>query len=410
MILRHFVPVATTRPPYTVADVFRRFGPAYRQQYPVTPEQEKVLADMGVCRTAKLGGHVEQCDQCGKVVLSYNGCGNRHCNQCGAFSRAKWLEQQKKLLLPISYFQAVFTTDHALNPLFQTNPRVMYDLLFESASASLKELAAEYLGGEVGMTAALHTWGQQMDQHVHLHWVVTGGALSFDGTRWIASRADYLLPVLKLSQVYRSKLCAGLRRLARRGQIKLVGAAAGLEVEALVRQIEAKEWQVYLEPPLAGPEKVLGYLGRYINRVALANERIVKIEGDGVYFRYQDNRDGGKQKVQRLSGVEFMRRYLSHVLPPQYRHIRYYGLHQNGQRPKLARCRELLGAETVEVRRLRVEEWWLEVTGVVVGVCPWCGQGRLVNRRKFEPLAGWWLFLVSLLGLAIGGRVVYGPT
>jgi hypothetical protein len=262
----------------------------------------------------------------------------------------------------------------------------------------------------LGITAVLHTWGQQQEEHVHLHCLVTGGALSFDGTRWIASRADYLLPVMKLSQVYRSKLCAGLRRLARRGQLKRVGAAAGLDVEGVVREIEAKAWQVYLEPPMAGPEKVLGYLGRYVNRVALANERIVKIEGEYVFFRYEDNRDGGKEKVRRLSGVEFMRRYLSHVLPEQYRHIRYYGLHQNGQRPKLARCRELLGAAAVEVRRLRVEEWWLEVTGEVVGVCPWCGLGRLVNRRKIEPPAGWLLLLLSLLGLAIGGRVVSAPT
>src|SRR5574342_332777 len=240
MILRHFVHVATTRPPYTVADVFRRFGTAYRQQYAVTPEQEKVIADMGVCRTAKLGGHLEQCDRCGKVVLSYNGCGNRHCNQCGAFSRAKWLEQQKKLLLPIPYFQAVFTTDHALNPLFRSQAAVMYDLLFESATASLKELAAEYLGGELGITAVLHTWGQQLEEHVHLHCLVTGGVLSFDGQRWLPSRRDYLVPGLKLSQVYRTKLCAGLRRLVRQGKLKLEGAAADLDVEGVVRQIEAK--------------------------------------------------------------------------------------------------------------------------------------------------------------------------
>lgn len=410
MILRQFVHVTTTRPAYTVADVFRRFGAAYRQQYPVTPEQEQVMADMRVCRTAALGGHLEQCDHCRKVVLSYNGCGNRHCNQCGAFSRAKWLEQQKQLLLPIPYFHAVFTTDHALNPLFRSHPNEMYDLLFESASASLKEVAAAYLGGELGITAVLHTWGQQLEEHVHLHCLVTGGALSFDGTRWMASRTDFLLPVVKLSQVYRSKLCARLRRLARRGQLKLVGAAAGVEVERLAQEIAAKDWQVYLEPPMAGPEKVLGYLGRYVNRVALANERIVKIAGEFVFFRYQDNRDRGKQKVRRLSGLEFMRRYLSHVLPAQYRRIRYYGLHQNGQRRKLARCRELLRAEAVPVRRLRVEEWWLEVTGAVVGACPWCGQGRLVNRRKVEPPAGWLLLLLSLLGLAIGGRVVYAPT
>jgi hypothetical protein len=256
----------------------------------------------------------------------------------------------------------------------------------------------------------LHTWGQRQEEHVHLHCLVTGGALSFDGQRWIASRADFLLPVLKLSQVYRSKLCAGLRRLARRGQVQLVGAAAGLDVEKLVQEIEAKDWQVYLEAPVAGPEKVLGYLGRYVNRVALANQRIVKIEGDYVYFRYEDNRDGGKEKVQRLSGLEFMRRYLSHVLPEQYRRIRYYGLHQNGQRRKLARCRALLAAAEVEARRLKVAEWWLEMTGEVVGVCPWCGAGRLVNRRIVEPPAGWLLLLLSLLGLAIGGRVVNAPT
>jgi hypothetical protein len=199
-----------------------------------------------------------------------------------------------------------------------------------------------------------------------------------------------------------------MRRLLKSGKLQLVGGAAGLEVEEVVREIEAKAWQVYLEPPVAGPEKVLGYLGRYVNRVALANERIVKIEGENVYFRYEDNRAGGKEKVQRLRGVEFMRRYLSHVLPRQYRRIRYYGLHQNGQRRKLARCRELLAARAVEERRLRVGEWWLAVTGEVVGVCPWCGEGRLVNRREVEPAAGWLLLLLSLLGVAIGGRVVYG--
>lgn len=410
MILRHFVHVATSRPPYTVSDVFRRFGAAYRQKYPVTPEQEAVIRDMLVCRTVGLGGHLTQCDQCGKVVLSYNSCGNRHCNQCGAFGRAKWLEKQKKLLLPIPYFQAVFTTDHALNPLFRSNPKVMYDLLFESATASLKEVAAEYLGGELGITAVLHTWGQRLEEHVHLHCLVTGGVLSFDGERWIASRVDFLVPVLKLSQVYRQKLCAGLRRLLKRGQLAMDGSADGLDVAQVVREIEAKDWQVYLERPVAGAEKVLGYLGRYINRVALANERIVKIEGEAVYFRYEDNRDGGKEKVQRLSGVEFMRRYLSHILPEQYRHIRYYGLHQNGQRRKLARCRELLEAEELEERRLQVAEWWLELTGEVVGVCPWCGQGQLVNRRKVEPPGGWLMLLLSLLGVAIGGRVVYSPT
>jgi hypothetical protein len=363
---------------------------------------------MLVCRTAGLGGHLEQCDSCGKVVLSYNGCGNRHCNQCGAYGRAKWLEKQKKLLLPVPYFQAVFTTDHALNPLFRSNPKAMYDLLFESATASLKEVAAEYLGGELGITAVLHTWGQRLEEHVHLHCLVTGGALSFDGQRWIAGRANFLLPVVKLARVYRGKLCAGVRRLLKSGKLQLVGGAAGLEVEEVVREIEAKAWQVYLEPPVAGPEKVLGYLGRYVNRVALANERIVKIEGENVYFRYEDNRAGGKEKVQRLRGVEFMRRYLSHVLPRQYRRIRYYGLHQNGQRRKLARCRELLAARAVEERRLRVGEWWLAVTGEVVGVCPWCGEGRLVNRREVEPAAGWLLLLLSLLGVAIGGRVVYG--
>jgi hypothetical protein len=188
----------------------------------------------------------------------------------------------------------------------------------------------------------------------------------------------------------------------------LVGTAAELDVERMVREIEGKDWQVYLERPVAGTEKVLGYLGRYVNRVALANERIVKIEGENVYFRYEDNRDGGKEKVQRLSGVEFMRRYLSHILPEQYRRIRYYGLHQNGQRRKLARCRELLEAKEWAERRLRVEEWWLEMTGEVVGVCPWCGEGRLVNRRKVERPGGWLMLLLSLLGVAIGGRVVYG--
>jgi hypothetical protein len=306
------------------------------------------------------------------------------------------------MLLPTPYFQVVFTTDHALNRLARANPKAIYELLFQSAWQSLKELAGQYLGGEVGVTAVLHTWGQKLDEHLHLHCIVTGGALSFDQKSWRPCQKDFLLPVLKLSARYRELLCTGLRGLGRSGQLEAA------TVEQVVVEIEGKAWQVYAQPPLGGPEQVYGYLGRYVNRIALANERIVKIEAGQVSFRYQDNQAEGRQKVLTLPAVEFIRRFLSHVLPDRFVRIRYYGLHHQSQRRrKLARCRALLGVSAPPVEPLTLAQWWLALTGEVVGVCPLCGQGRLFRRSEFEPPSWWLLLLLTILGVATQGRVVY---
>jgi hypothetical protein len=388
----------------TVADVFREHWDDYRHKHPVTPEQARVAGAIVACRTPALGGRIDQCNECGAVVFRFNSCRDRHCNQCQKYERAKWVEQQKVMLLPIPYFHIVFTTDHGLNPLFRQNKEVMYNLLFKVVSAVLQEKAAKELGCELGITGVLHTWGQQLEEHIHLHTIVTGGGLALDGRRWVKPKGSgYLVDVVALSAAYRDKLLGGIERLYRQGKLSLVGEAAKPDVTGLLKGLREKKWEVFIKP-FENPEAVYEYLSRYVHQVAISNYRLEEISGGRVKFRYYDNRERaavgekGKEKVLTLTGEEFVRRFLLHVLPSGFVRIRYYGLHHSSARKeKLPRCRALLGlsSELPEVKELSLMEWLTKVLGEEVDRCPQCGAvGSLYNRAEFEQLP--WLVALIL--------------
>lgn len=410
MFLQTFIAMGTIKPALTVADIVRAYGAEYRRRYPLTAEQERVLWAIAHCRTAALGGYIERCDVCGKFRIRYCSCQNRHCATCGAFEKAQWLAKQKVWQLPIPYYHVVFTTDHAINALAWANPAVIYDLLFATASQLLTEYGQRYLGGRIGFTAVLHTWGQDLGTHIHLHCLVTGGALqqTQQGARWQPSGKKFLFPVVKLARDFRARFCARLLRLHQAGKLQLVGPAAGLDVPALVAQLQGKNWTVFIQEAGGGLERLCEYLGRYIYRIAISNHRLVRLADGQVSFTYYDNKDGGQQKVLTLDAVEFLRRFLQHVLPPRYVRVRHYGLHHSSQRGLLRQCRALLGLPGVlpTVARLGLSEWVASFAGQDPSVCPFCGQGRLVPYREFGPVGAIQAAVLGVLGVPARGAVV----
>ena len=344
------------------------------------------------CRTAALGGHVDRCDGCGHTRISYNSCRNRHCPKCQNLARAKWLDVQQALLLPVEYFHIVFTVPHELNPLVLQNHRVLYNLLFRAASETLQTFARDrkHLGAELGVTAVLHTWGQNLSQHVHLHCLVTGGGLSPDGQQWISGRKGFLFPVRALSKVFRGKYLDYLERAFRSETLRLEGPlvklADGATFRDLLRNLRAKPWVVYAKRPFAGPRQVLGYLGRYTHRVAISNDRIVGLNGDCVRFRWKDYADGDRLKTMELPATEFIRRFLLHVLPAGFMRIRHFGLLASRHRQKsLSRCRELLGCNGLEQQiRETAEDQKLRIAEIDVRRCPLC-EGPMNMIEVLSP-------------------------
>ena len=344
---------ATLRPRLEVADILRTYADTYRARHPVSPEQAAVMRHLVSCRTAVLGGHVDACTACGFLKVSYNSCRDRHCPKCQAARRAEWLEARLKRLLPVEYFHVVFTLPKQLKPLALKNRRVIYDLLFRAASQTLLELADDpkRLGGQIGFTAVLHTWGQNLLFHPHLHCVVTGGGLSSDGTRWLPARRGYFLPVKVLGKLFRGKFLAGLQEAYCSGELRLNGSVAHLADSSCFRNLLTtlyrQNWVVYAKPPFGGAEQVYRYLGRYTHRVAISNGRLVSFENGKVRFRYKDYADGSAWKVMRLSADEFLRRFLLHVLPKRFVRIRHYGLlASRNVSTRLKHCRELLEGVT----------------------------------------------------------------
>jgi hypothetical protein len=390
----------------TLADILRAHWADYQAKYPVSPEQAKVVGAVMACRTPALGGRLDQCAGCGAWVFSFNSCRDRHCNQCQKFEKAQWVEKQQVYLLPIPYFHVVFTTDHAINPLVPANRAVIYTLLFKSASQSLQKLAKKERGCRLGITAVLHTWGQQLDQHIHLHCIVSGGGPALDGRGWRSSLPHYLVDVVALSADFRDRFGKGLRRLYRRGKLKLVGAAAELDVEAVVDQMLAKKWEVFAKP-FDQPQTVIAYLSRYVHQGAISNHRLLKLARGQVQFEYYDNRDldergQGKKKGLTLAAVEFIRRWLRHLLPPGFVRIRYYGLHHASARAEtLPECRAhfQLGRALPVVEALVLVEWLQAILGEAYHACPHCGApGTLFRRTEFEALPWLVRLLLSLLG------------
>ncbi|MBI5969381.1 MAG: IS91 family transposase [Deltaproteobacteria bacterium] len=383
-----------------VADIFRAFGPGYRELHgsEMPLRHLRVMRAIEVCRTAELGGHIDQCDHCGQLRISYNSCRNRHCPKCQSLEKERWLEARKKDLLPIVYFHSVFTLPESLRSLALRNQKVIYNLLFKAASETLVQLAKDpkYLGAEIGFSALLHTWSQTLIDHPHLHCLVTAGGLSLDGKRWISSRPDFFIPVKVLSSLFRGKFLDGLKKVYETGKLKVPGKIeafqGGLAFKKFLTGLYQQEWVVYCKPPLKRAEEVMEYLGRYTHRVALSNDRLVDLEGTRVTLRWRDSADGNKIKLLTLDVFEFIRRFLLHVLPDQFVKIRHYGLLSNRSRKrKLWRCKSLLGVSTDEESEGSPKETWEDlltrITGIDPRVCPFCGKGKMIPREVLPALA-----------------------
>ncbi len=379
-----------------VADVFRAFGSAYRQTHEMPLGHLRAMRAIEICRTAELGGHLDQCDHCGTVRISYNSCRNRHCPKCQYLEKERWLEAREKDLLPTSYFHVVFTLPEALRPLALRNQQVIYSLLFKAASETLTELArdSKHLGAEIGFMAILHTWSQTLIEHPHLHCLVTGGGLSLDGKRWLHSRKEFFIPVSVLSFLFRGKFLDGLRKAYDSGGLNFPGQIEQLkEVPTFKRfltNLYHQAWVVYCKPPLRHPEKVVDYLGRYTHRVALSNDRLVSMEDNRVTFRWRDSADNNKIKLLTLEAFEFIRRFLLHVVPSQFVKIRYYGiLSHRSRKGKLLRCKKLLGMLIPEESKQVLKETWQDlltrITGIDPKVCPYCGKGKMIQRETLPP-------------------------
>ena len=380
-----------------VADVFRTYEKEFfaKWGHVIGPHQRKAFEAIRDCRTAALGGHVEyveQCDTCGHQVISYNSCRNRHCPKCQAMARAKWLAEREAELLPVPYFHVVFTLPETIGRLALQNPEEIYRILFRAASETLLTIAAypRRLGAYIGFLAVLHTWGQSLHLHPHLHCVVPGGGVSPDGLRWIGCRKkSFFLPVKVLSSRFRNLFLIYLRKALKGGKLKFHGQLAELAgqsaFEALCRTAKQSKWVVFAKPPFGGPEQVLKYLARYTHRVAISNRRLLSIEDGRVSFEYKDYADGNQAKVMSLAATEFVRRFLLHILPSGFVRIRQYGFLSNrGRRKKLASCRVMLGVSasspSAPIRKQ-------ESTEREPRVCAACGHGHMV-RLAFVPGTG----------------------
>ncbi len=349
-----------------------------------------------VCRTAVLGGHKDKCDHCGHLEISYNSCRNRHCPKCQTLRKERWIEARSEDLLPIEYFHVVFTIPSELNPLVSMNQKVMYDLLFRSVSETIEELANDpkHLGAKVGVIGILHTWGQNLMDHPHIHCIVTGGGLSPDGSHWVSCRKGFFIPVRVMSALFRGKFLGLLKNSFESGDLVFPGSISHLKepraFESFRRHLYHKKWVVYCKPPFDGPKGVLRYLGRYTHRIAISNNRILKVQDGNVSFLWRDYADNNRKKTMTLKADEFIRRFLLHVLPSRYVRIRHFGLLANRRRKdNIASCREFLGTgKTVTKEKARQETWQeqlLRICGIDVTTCPVCQKGRMFRVALLHP-------------------------
>jgi hypothetical protein len=373
-----------------VADIFRCHGEAYLQANGahMGRGERRVMGAITACRTAALGGHAEQCADCGVIRVAYNSCRNRHCPKCQNLARAEWLDARRADLLPVPYFHVVFTLPAAAAEIAFHNKAVVYDILMRTAAQTLQTIAADpkHLGAEIGLVSVLHTWGQTLDHHPHVHCIVPGGGLSPDRARWIACPPGFFLPVRVLSSRFRQSFIASLDAAFKAGRLRFSGALAALTGPAAFAQcldgLRRIDWVVYAKPPFGSPEQVLTYLSRYTHRVAIANSRLVALEEGRVSFRWRDYRHAGRNKIMTLDAGEFIRRFLLHTLPDGFQRIRHYGFLAKGCRAaKLALCRQLLAAPPPEPPPPPgdVRERLRRLTGRDLDICPCCGGGPMVS-------------------------------
>jgi hypothetical protein len=389
-----------SKPAVELAEVVRRFGAAFLQAYGASLSlvQKTVLRALVLCRTSALGGHLEQCDNpdCCYQRPAYNSCRTRHCPKCQSLAKARWIAARQQQLLPVVYFHVVFTLPEAIAQLALQNKAVIYNLLFQTTAETLRSIAADpkHLGAQIGFFAILHTWGQQLLHHPHLHCVVPGGGLSVDGQRWISCRCSkknakpFFLSVKVLSTRFRHLFRDALLHAFQQGQLSFFGDLAPLsDPKAFYRWLPAacsQRWVVYAKRPFGGPAQVIEYLGRYTHRVAISNHRLLKIDDGRVSFRWKDYRHGAAEKTLTLDAVEFLRRFFLHVLPSGFVRIRYFGFLANCHvEDKIACCRQLLKVDpTSRLLPTPPADWqslFHQLTGTFVDLCPLCQKGRLVR-------------------------------
>jgi len=390
------------RPPLEVADVVRAHAGAFLKAVggAVSSAKRRVLHAIASCRTATLGGHVERCDRCAHEVISYNSCRNRHCPKCQAAARAEWLEAREADLLPVPYFHVVFTVPPAIAEIALQNKRVMYGILLRASAQTLLQVAADpkHLGAQIGLLSVLHTWGQNLMHHPHVHCVVPGGGLAPDGERWISCRPNFFLPVRVLGRVFRGKFLAMTKRAFADGRLSFQGNLAPLHDPKVFATHLAPcyrtDWVVYSKKPFGGPTQVLKYLARYTHRVAISNHRLLSLEDGRVRFRWKDYAHGSKKRVMTLDAAEFIRRFLLHVLPRGFMRIRHYGLLANARRAELlSRCRESLAADKPQEPAVPSEA--PAPPSDDAARCPICRVGRMVIVQRLPRLASPALVLVA---------------
>lgn len=375
-----------------VADIFRQHGPGYRKTHPLPGTHLRAMRAIEICRTSELGGHVDTCDTCGATRISYNSCRNRHCPKCQFLRKEQWLEARNKDLLPIQYFHVVFTIPDDLNPLALRNLNVMYNILFQAVSETLVELGRDpkHLGAKIGFIGILHTWGQNLMDHPHIHCVVTGGGLSPDGRKWVSCKKKFFLPVKVMSRLFRGKFLDYLRQSY--DAHELTGTSHLQDQETFrkfLKDLYSREWVVYCKPPFNGAEGVLRYLGRYTHRIAIGNHRIISMQDGTVSFMWRDYSDGDKNKVMTLKTSEFIRRFLLHVLPNRFVKIRHYGLLGNRNRKNnLQMCRKYLHCVHNAGDKDMSETWqelMFRISGVDITKCPVCDKGRMHTTEFLLP-------------------------
>jgi hypothetical protein len=375
---------AAARPKCELAHVFREYGTNYRRTHRLPFSHRRVMLAIKNCRTSALGGHMEQCNLCGFEHPAYNSCRNRHCPKCQSLTKARWLEKQKSKLLPVGAFHPVFTLPHELNPLVLRNKRVLFNLLFQSVSETLLAFARTHLRGTPGFICVLHTWDQQLQDHFHLHCLFPNGVLSFDQNRWIPTRKNFLFRVEPLSIVFRAKFLDFVQKAFDQHKLIFPGKTAPLADRAnfslLLKRLKKKRWHVYVKKPFGSAQHLLDYLGRYVHRVALSNDRILSAHDGEVAFTYRDRKDGDRLKIRQLPVEQFIRRFLLHVLPRRFMRIRHFGFLANPAKTLRAKCRQLLGLDPhpPAITKKSTHQLMLQLTGIDITRCPRCKTGTLL--------------------------------
>jgi predicted Zn-ribbon and HTH transcriptional regulator len=379
---------------YEVADIFRLYGDNYRQTHAVSYEQLKAMHHIEICRTAQLGGHIEQCNRCGYEQNAYNSCRDRHCPKCQTLAKEQWLNDRKAELLPCGYFHLVFTLPHDLNPIILSNKRLTFDILFAAVNETLQAFAKDpqwRLEGRLGFISVLHTWSQTLMDHFHLHCLIPAGALSFSKDRWIPAKDSFLFRIESLAKEFRNRYLKHFYRSYLKGKLIFSEKTAVLESEANFQQfigsLSKIKWIAYIKRPFAGPQQVLEYLGRYTHRVAISNNRIISIDDGKVTFTYRDRQRNREVREMTLDAQEFIRRFLLHVLPAGFIKIRYFGfLAHTNKNKQIPLIRKLIDpdADLPEKIKETVCEMMLRLTGTDITCCPKCKRGKMITIRKLS--------------------------